>query len=76
MSTLNIATVVAVAQHNLAMTKPVFRIRIRMDPHHVGKLDPDPEPLQRKKQNPDPDPHQSEKQDPDPDPHRSEKLEA
>jgi hypothetical protein len=46
------------------MTKPVFRIRIRMDPHHFGKLDPDPHP------------HQSEKQDPDLDPHRNEKMEA
>jgi hypothetical protein len=76
MSTLNKATVVAVAQHNLAMTKPVFRIRIRMDPHHFRKLDPDPDLHQNGKLEPDPDPHQSEKQDPDPDPHLSEKMEA
>jgi hypothetical protein len=69
MSTLNIATDVAVAQHNLAMTKPVFRIRIRMDPHQNGKLDPD----QNGKLDPDPDPNQSEKQDPDPDLHQIEK---
>jgi hypothetical protein len=38
---------------------PVLRIRICVDPHHYGKLDPDK------------DPHQSEKQDPVPDPHQS-----
>ncbi len=44
--------------------------RIRMDPHHFGKLDPDPH--QSGKLNPDPhqsgklNPHQSQKQDPDP----------
>jgi hypothetical protein len=26
----------------------VLRIRIRMDPHHIGKLDPDPDPHQGK----------------------------
>ncbi len=30
-----------------------------MDPHHFGKLDPDPDTYQSEKQ--DPDPHQSEK---------------
>jgi hypothetical protein len=33
-----------------------------MDPHHFGKLHPDP--------------HQSEKQDPDPDPNQSKNVEA
>jgi hypothetical protein len=71
---LNIPNVIALAQHNLAMTKPVFRIRTRMDPHHFGKLDPDPDPHQNVKLDPDPDPHQKEKQEPDP--HQSEKMEA
>jgi hypothetical protein len=51
-----------------------MRIRIRLDPNHFGKLDPDPHPHQREKLDPythqsekqDPDPHQSEQQDPDP----------
>ncbi len=47
----------------------VMRIHIRMDPHHIGKLDPDLYPHQSGKLNPDP--HQSDKRDPDP--HRSEK---
>ena len=46
------------------------RIRIRMDLHHFGKLDPDPH--QTEKLDPDPDSHQSEKQDPDP--HQSQKA--
>jgi hypothetical protein len=50
----------------------VLWIRIRIDPHHFGKLDPDPNPHQSGKLNPDPDPHQSEKQDPDP--HQSGKV--
>jgi hypothetical protein len=36
--------------------KTVLRIQIRMDPHHFGKLYPDPDPHQSGKQ--DPDPHQ------------------
>jgi hypothetical protein len=40
--------------------QPMFRIRIRLDPHQFGK--------------PDPDPHQSKKQGPDP--HQSQLLEA
>ncbi len=43
-----------------------------MDPHHSGKLDPNPDPSEQ--QDPDPDPDQSEKQDPNPD--QSEKVEA
>ncbi len=42
---------------NNADIKPVLRIRIRMDPHHFGKLDPDL-PQSGKL---DPNPHQSEK---------------
>jgi hypothetical protein len=41
--------------HTLLTPFAVLRVRIRMDPHHFGKLDPDP--------------HQSEKPDADPDPH-------
>ncbi len=44
------------------MLDTVLRIRIRMDPHHFWKLDPDP--------------HQSGKLDTDLDPHQSEKVEA
>ncbi len=40
----------------------VLRIRIRMDPHNFGKLDPNP--------------HHSGKLDPDLNPHQSEKVEA
>ncbi len=55
-----------------------------MDPHHFGKLDPDPDLFQSRKLHPDPhlsekqdpDPHLSEKQDPDPDPHQTEKVGA
>jgi hypothetical protein len=50
----------------------VLRIRIRMDPHYFGKLDPDPH--QSRKLDQYLDPHQSEKQDPDP--QISEKVEA
>jgi hypothetical protein len=50
----------------------VLQIRILVDPHHFGKLDPDPDSYQSGKLNPDP--HQSEKQDPDL--HQSENVEA
>ncbi len=42
--------------------QPVLWIRIRMDPNHVGKLEPDPHQSEKL----DSDPHQSKKQDPDP----------
>jgi hypothetical protein len=41
-----------------------MRIRIRMDPHHFGNLDPHPDPHQGEKSYPDP--HQGKKSDPDP----------
>jgi hypothetical protein len=46
----------------------VLRIRIRIDPHNFGQLDPDPHQSGKLDQ----DPHQSEKQIPDP--HQSEKV--
>jgi hypothetical protein len=48
--------------------RAVLRFRIRMDPHHFGKLDPDPHQSRKL----DPDPHQSGKLDPDP--HQSKKM--
>jgi hypothetical protein len=44
-----------------------------MDPHHFGKLGPDPGPDSGPHQSVklDPDPHQSEKQDPNQDPYQS-----
>ncbi len=43
------------------MFSPMLRIRIRVDPHHFGKLDPDPDPHESGKLDPDLYPQQSEK---------------
>jgi hypothetical protein len=47
-----------------------IRIRICLDPHHFGDLDPHPATTSNK--NPNPDPRQSDKLDlePNPDPHQ------
>jgi hypothetical protein len=45
-----------------------------MNPHHFGKLDPNPHSDPYHSGKLEPDPHRSEKQDPDP--HHSEKVEA
>jgi uncharacterized Zn-finger protein len=34
---------------HMSPESPVFRIRIRMDPHSIGRLDPDPGGLKRTK---------------------------
>jgi hypothetical protein len=47
---------------SLVYFQAVLWIRIRMNPHHFGELDPDP--------------HHSEKQDPDEDPHLNKMMEA
>jgi hypothetical protein len=41
-------------------------LRILMDPHHSGNLDPDTDTHQSGKPNPDPHPHERENQDSDP----------